>query len=215
MKRRPRTYYTETNKALTWDRWQKGECSNSSDDKSGITTYQTTSHIAVDRQLFCTKAPWCLRKCDTRADTLGHRWLYPTLDTVHRVRLRIAPAGSNRSFHKTSFPLYLTSDTLSPNPIRIATENSPVAQQRKSRMLRRVFGDTLNSDNGLRPRYHHQRHIESCRKGTPLRSPIFSYCHQTTNYLVEVPHIIPCSIEVSSRQTVTSPSLAEVFGCAI
>jgi len=125
--------------------------------------------------------------------------LYPTLDIVHRVRLRIAPAGLNRSCYKTSFPQYLTSDTPSPNSIRIATENSLVAQQRKSRMLRRVFGDTLNNDNGLRSRYHHQRHIESCRKGTPPRSLIFSYCRQTTNYLVKVLHIIPCSIEVSSR----------------
>jgi len=25
MKQRPRIYYTETDKALMWDRWQKGE----------------------------------------------------------------------------------------------------------------------------------------------------------------------------------------------
>jgi len=29
MKRRPRIYYTETDKALMWDRWQKGESLNS------------------------------------------------------------------------------------------------------------------------------------------------------------------------------------------
>ncbi len=25
MKQRPRTYYTETDKSLMWDRWQKGD----------------------------------------------------------------------------------------------------------------------------------------------------------------------------------------------
>ena len=29
MKQRPRIYYTETDKALMWDRWQKGESLNS------------------------------------------------------------------------------------------------------------------------------------------------------------------------------------------
>ncbi|MDH3636580.1 MAG: hypothetical protein OES20_17960 [Gammaproteobacteria bacterium] len=29
MKMRPRIYYTETDKALMWDRWQKGESLNS------------------------------------------------------------------------------------------------------------------------------------------------------------------------------------------
>jgi len=29
MKQRPRIYYTESNKALMWDRWQKGESLNS------------------------------------------------------------------------------------------------------------------------------------------------------------------------------------------
>ena len=29
MKQRPRIYYTETDKSLTWDRWQKGESLNS------------------------------------------------------------------------------------------------------------------------------------------------------------------------------------------
>ena len=28
MKQRPRIYYTETDKALMWDRWQKGESLN-------------------------------------------------------------------------------------------------------------------------------------------------------------------------------------------
>ena len=134
-----------------------------------------------------------------KADSLGHRGLYPSLDTTHRVQPRIVPARLNRSCYKTFLSPYLTSDTPSPDPIRRPTENFLVAQQRKSRMQRRVFGDTLNNDNGLRCRSHHQQHIESGRKGTPPRSPIFSYCRQTTNYLVKVLHIIPCSIEVSSR----------------
>ena len=125
-----------------------------------------------------------------RADTLGHRRLCPTLVTAHRVRPRIAPAGLNRSCHKTSFPLYLTSDTPSPNPIRTATESSLVEQQRKSRMLRRVFGDTLNNDNDLRCRYHHQRHIEFGRKGMPPRSSTFSSCRLTTTCLARVLHTI-------------------------
>ncbi len=29
MKQRPRIYYTETDKSLMWDRWQKGESLNS------------------------------------------------------------------------------------------------------------------------------------------------------------------------------------------
>ncbi len=29
MKQRPRIYYTEANKSLMWDRWQKGESLNS------------------------------------------------------------------------------------------------------------------------------------------------------------------------------------------
>ena len=136
-----------------------------------------------------------------RVDTLGHRRLYPALDTAHRVRPRTAPAGLNRSCYKTSLSPYLTSDTPSPGSIRRPTESSLVAQHRKSRMQRRVFGDTLNNDNGLRRRYHHQRHIESGRKDIPLRSSTFSCCRLTTNCLARVLHTLPCS-----KQRATSAS---------
>ncbi len=130
-----------------------------------------------------------------RADTLGRRGLFPTLDTAHRVRPRTAPAGLNRSCYKTSLSPYWTSDTPSPASIRRPTESSLVVQHRKSRMQRRVFGDTLNNDNGLRRRYRHQQHIESRRKDIPLRSSTFSWCRLTTNCLARVLHTLPCSKE--------------------
>jgi len=126
-----------------------------------------------------------------RADTSGHRGLYPSLDTAHRVRPRITPAALNRRCCKTSLSPYLTSDTPSPDPIRRPTENFLVAQQRKSRMQRHVFGDTLNNDNGLHCRYHHQRYIESGCKGMPPRSSTFPSCRLINNCLARVLHTIP------------------------
>ena len=125
-----------------------------------------------------------------RADTLGHRGLYPSLDTARRVRPRILPAGLNRSCYKTFLSPYLTNDTPSPDPIRRPTGNFLVAQQRKSRMQRHVFGDTLNNDNGLHCRYHHQRYIESGRKGMPPRSSTLSSGRLTTTCLARVLHTI-------------------------
>ena len=146
-----------------------------------------------------------------RADTLGHRRLYPALDTAHRVRPRTAPAGLNRSCYKMSLSPYLTTDTPSPGPIRRPTENFLVAQHRKSRMQRRVFGDTLNNDNGLRRRYHHQRHIESGRKDIPLGSSAFSRCRLTINCLTRALHTLPCNVGFGSSaapQKLTSPTAA-------
>ena len=45
MKPRPRIYYTETDKALMWDRWQKGDSLNS------IARHFDRSHSAIQRIL--------------------------------------------------------------------------------------------------------------------------------------------------------------------
>jgi hypothetical protein len=48
MKYRPRIYYTETDKALMWDRWQKGESLNS------IARHFDRHHSAIQRNLYRT-----------------------------------------------------------------------------------------------------------------------------------------------------------------
>ncbi len=102
------------------------------------------------------------------------------LDTVRLVQFQERPAALNRKCYRKSFPSCRTSETPSRIPIHLTTENCLVALPRKYRMPRREFGDTLSNGNGLRPRYHHQRHIRSCRKDTHRQTFVFSSCSPVT-----------------------------------
>ena len=52
MKRKPRIYYSDAQKALMWDRWQKGDSMNA------IARLFDRSHSSVQRILGETKNPW-------------------------------------------------------------------------------------------------------------------------------------------------------------
>jgi len=63
MKMRPRIYYTETDKALMWDRWQKGESLNS------IARLFDRGHSSIQRVLILTATRQPIRRGITESFT--------------------------------------------------------------------------------------------------------------------------------------------------
>ena len=63
MKQRPRIYYTETDKALMWDRWQKGESLHS------IARLFDRHHSAIQGVLIRTGG---IRPAQRRRSQVGH-----------------------------------------------------------------------------------------------------------------------------------------------
>jgi len=69
MKQRPRIYYTEADKSLMWDRWQKGESLKP-------TPFSDTGHFVPDRwntPIGETAIPPCINDSRTRGDLAGCR----------------------------------------------------------------------------------------------------------------------------------------------
>ena len=93
MKQRPRIYYTETDKALMWDRWQKGESLNS------IARHFDRHHSAIQGVLARTggiRPP--KRKRSRLALTLGEREdISRSLVAGHSVRSMAASLGRSPS----------------------------------------------------------------------------------------------------------------------